>query len=95
MAEEKIPAAAFGSSMKGQAINLLDTVSGGISSRTKHLVVNTLLTVNIFPCLCPSAQAVPASRKLSSKEQRDCEVISRLIHSYFLIVRKSIQDRLD
>ncbi|KAL3063333.1 hypothetical protein OYC64_002993 [Pagothenia borchgrevinki] len=61
VAEEKIPAAAFGSSMKGQAINLLDT-------------------------------AVPASRKLSSKEQRDCEVISRLIHSYFLIVRKSIQD---
>ncbi|KAK5871559.1 hypothetical protein PBY51_004436 [Eleginops maclovinus] len=59
--EEKIPGAGFGSPVKGQAINLLDT-------------------------------AVPASRKLSVKEQRDCEVISRLIKSYFLIVRKSIQD---
>ncbi|KAM3867957.1 dynamin-1-like protein isoform 2-T2 [Diretmus argenteus] len=36
--------------------------------------------------------AAPASRKLSSREQRDCEVIQRLIKCYFLIVRKSIQD---
>uniref|UniRef100_A0A3B3S3R8 Dynamin-1-like protein n=1 Tax=Paramormyrops kingsleyae TaxID=1676925 RepID=A0A3B3S3R8_9TELE len=36
--------------------------------------------------------AVPASRKLSTREQRDCEVIQRLIKCYFLIVRKSIQD---
>ncbi|XP_046871923.1 dynamin-1-like protein isoform X2 [Hypomesus transpacificus] len=35
---------------------------------------------------------VPASRKLTSREQRDCEVIQRLIKCYFLIVRKSIQD---
>lgn len=31
-------------------------------------------------------------RKLSPREQRDCDVIERLIRSYFLIVRKSIQD---
>ncbi|KAH9508158.1 Dynamin-1-like protein, partial [Bulinus truncatus] len=30
--------------------------------------------------------------KLSSREQRDCEVIERLIKSYFMIVRKNIQD---
>uniref|UniRef100_A0A8C3A8C6 Dynamin-1-like protein n=1 Tax=Cyclopterus lumpus TaxID=8103 RepID=A0A8C3A8C6_CYCLU len=36
--------------------------------------------------------AVPVSRKLSAKEQRDCEIIQRLIKCYFLIVRKSIQD---
>ncbi|XP_017551829.1 dynamin-1-like protein isoform X1 [Pygocentrus nattereri] len=36
--------------------------------------------------------AVPISRKLSAREQRDCEVIQRLIKSYFLIVRKNIQD---
>ncbi|XP_067884511.1 dynamin-1-like protein isoform X1 [Heterodontus francisci] len=35
---------------------------------------------------------VPVSRRLSLREQRDCEVIQRLINSYFLIVRKSIQD---
>uniref|UniRef100_A0A665WE51 Interferon-induced GTP-binding protein Mx n=1 Tax=Echeneis naucrates TaxID=173247 RepID=A0A665WE51_ECHNA len=62
VAEEKAPPAGFGSPSKGQAINLLDTVS------------------------------VPASRKLSAREQRDCEVIQRLIKCYFLIVRKSIQD---
>ncbi|XP_054005658.1 dynamin-1-like protein isoform X2 [Hylaeus anthracinus] len=32
------------------------------------------------------------SRKLSDREQRDCNVIERLIKSYFYIVRKSIQD---
>ena len=32
------------------------------------------------------------TRKLSPREQRDCEVIERLIKSYFLIIRKSIQD---
>lgn len=31
-------------------------------------------------------------RKLTGREQRDCEVIERLIRSYFLIIRKSIQD---
>ena len=31
-------------------------------------------------------------RKLTTREQRDCEVIERLIRSYFLIIRKSIQD---
>nr|CAG4643040.1 EOG090X01UE [Ilyocryptus agilis] len=31
-------------------------------------------------------------RKLSDREQRDCEVIERLIKTYFYIVRKSIQD---
>uniref|UniRef100_A0A6Q2Y4K4 Interferon-induced GTP-binding protein Mx n=1 Tax=Esox lucius TaxID=8010 RepID=A0A6Q2Y4K4_ESOLU len=36
--------------------------------------------------------ATPVSRKLSAREQRDCEVIQRLIKCYFLIVRKSIQD---
>ncbi|XP_025107859.1 dynamin-1-like protein [Pomacea canaliculata] len=30
--------------------------------------------------------------KLSAREQRDCEVIERLIRSYFMIVRKNIQD---
>ncbi|XP_039745830.1 dynamin-1-like protein isoform X2 [Pararge aegeria] len=32
------------------------------------------------------------SRKLSDKEQHDCDVIERLIKSYFYIVRKSIKD---
>jgi dynamin 1-like protein len=31
-------------------------------------------------------------RKLTPREQRDCEVIERLIRSYFVIIRKNIQD---
>ncbi|XP_025405642.1 dynamin-1-like protein [Sipha flava] len=34
----------------------------------------------------------PSNRNLSEKELRDCDVIERLIKSYFYIVRKSIQD---
>lgn len=42
--------------------------------------------------LLPDVPDVPATRKLSSREQRDVDVIKRLIQSYFLIVRKNIQD---
>ncbi|KAM8965019.1 dynamin-1-like protein isoform 1-T2 [Sarcophilus harrisii] len=35
-----------------------------------------------------------ASRKLTQREQRDCEIIRRLLQSYFLIVRKNIQDSI-
>lgn len=43
--------------------------------------------VNLLP-----EEPTAGPRKLSAREQRDCEVIERLIRSYFLIVRKSIQD---
>lgn len=33
-----------------------------------------------------------SGRKLSEREQRDCEVIERLIKAYFYIIRKSVQD---
>lgn len=46
--------------------------------------------VNLLPEIPISAAA--ALRRLSPREQRDCELIERLIKSYFLIVRKSIQD---
>jgi dynamin 1-like protein len=36
--------------------------------------------------------STPPSRKLSPREQRDCDVIERLIRSYFIIIRKNIQD---
>ncbi|XP_050734280.1 dynamin-1-like protein isoform X1 [Eriocheir sinensis] len=34
------------------------------------------------------------TRKLTERETKDCEVIERLIKSYFYIVRKSIQDKV-
>ncbi|CAB3362921.1 Hypothetical predicted protein [Cloeon dipterum] len=42
--------------------------------------------------LLPEVPSQTSSRKLSDREQRDCDVIEHLIKSYFYIVRKSIQD---
>ena len=42
--------------------------------------------------LLPEVPSQTPNRKLTSREKRDCEVIERLIKSYFLIVRKNIQD---
>lgn len=76
------------SPLKSHAVNLLDVVGA----------VNSHVQVSCRSC-CQSGvffvlrQPVPVSRKLTAREQRDCEVIERLIKSYFLIVRKNIQDR--
>uniref|UniRef100_A0A336MNA8 dynamin GTPase n=1 Tax=Culicoides sonorensis TaxID=179676 RepID=A0A336MNA8_CULSO len=42
--------------------------------------------------LLPDVPINHSSRKLTDKEQKDCDVIERLIKSYFYIIRKSIQD---
>ncbi|XP_014094219.3 dynamin-1-like protein [Bactrocera oleae] len=42
--------------------------------------------------LLPDMPVQHGSRRLTDKEQKDCDVIERLIKSYFYIVRKSIQD---
>jgi len=45
--------------------------------------------INLLPTIPDST---PADLQLSDKEQRDCRIIEKLIKSYFVIVRKSIQD---
>uniref|UniRef100_A0A3Q3XAG8 Dynamin-1-like protein n=1 Tax=Mola mola TaxID=94237 RepID=A0A3Q3XAG8_MOLML len=64
------------------------------SSPQKGYAVNLLdvVVTDIIWRTCDGRDPVPVSRKLSAREQRDCEVIERLIKSYFLIVRKNIQD---
>ena len=56
-------------------------------SLANQSVLSPLKPVNLLP-------EVPTqhSRRLSDREQRDCDIIERLIKSYFYIVRKSIQD---
>lgn len=44
-------------------------------------------SVNLLPEIPEQQQ-----RKLTSREQRDCQIIERLIRGYFMIVRKNIQD---
>ena len=42
--------------------------------------------------LLPDVPINNTARRLTDKEQKDCDVIERLIKSYFYIIRKSIQD---
>lgn len=67
----------------------VDSASGKSSYSPQNLsmTASPVKAVNLLP-------EVPNShtRKLSPKEKKDCEVIERLIHSYFMIVRKNIQD---
>ncbi|XP_055545952.1 dynamin-1-like protein [Wyeomyia smithii] len=53
-----------------------------------HGVLSPTKPVNLLP----DVPMNHSSRKLTDKEQKDCDVIERLIKSYFYIVRKSIQD---
>ena len=50
-------------------------------------VISPIKPVNLLPEI-----PVQTGRKLNDREQRDCEVIERLIKSYFYLVRKMIQD---
>lgn len=85
---EDVPGSGPGSPLKG-AVNLLDVVSlKAYNMRMTGLLIDEFSKQSLF-----LLQPVPVARKLSSREQRDCEVIERLIKSYFLIVRKNIQDR--
>lgn len=56
-------------------------------SQSLSMSASPVKAVNLLPEV-PNSH----SRKLSAKEKKDCEVIERLIHSYFMIVRKNIQD---
>lgn len=58
------------------------------ASTPTHVVQSPAKPVNLLP----DVPMNHASRKLTDKEQRDCDVIERLIKSYFYIIRKSIQD---
>lgn len=76
------------SPLKSHAVNLLDVVG----TVTSHVQMSHRSGCK-SGCVFVFCQPVPVSRKLTAREQRDCEVIERLIKSYFLIVRKNIQDR--
>ncbi|KAF7490553.1 Dynamin-1-like protein [Sarcoptes scabiei] len=63
--------------------NLSDT-----NKKSETAVSSPVKAVNLLPeLLKPNSQ-----RKLTFKEEQDCQVIEKLIKSYFLIIRKNIQD---
>lgn len=66
-----------------------DTSTPVKSVPSSMITQSPMKPVNLLPEV---PMTTSLSRKLSPREQRDCEVIERLIKSYFLIIRKSIQD---
>jgi len=63
---------------------IVDGESGGAASSA----ISPVKPVNLLPEIPVQSMG----RKLNDREQRDCEVIERLIKSYFYLVRKMIQD---
>lgn len=66
----------------------IESVESSQSNTPTHGTMSPMKPVNLLP----DVPINTASRKLTDKEQKDCDVIERLIKSYFYIVRKSIQD---
>lgn len=81
--------AAQGSQVNGNPATEENGQQSSSSASSAHFVASPAKPVNLLPEV---PMATTLSRKLSPREQRDCEVIERLIKSYFLIIRKSIQD---
>lgn len=77
-----------------------ETVARDLSPSPVHRAVTQVVDVdNTATAISPVKPVnllpeipVQSGRKLNDREQRDCEVIERLIKSYFYLVRKSIQD---
>ncbi|KAI4466153.1 dynamin [Holotrichia oblita] len=65
--------------------NIDDVVSPEFDTKS---VLSPVKPVNLLPQVPNTSNF----RKLSENEEHDCEIIERLIKSYFYIVRKSIQD---
>ncbi|XP_072942245.1 dynamin-1-like protein isoform X8 [Epargyreus clarus] len=86
---KQIPAITDGHDNKSppQTNNSESPVTPQVNGSPENKVLTPQKPVNLLP-------EVPShtSRKLSDREQHDCDVIERLIKSYFYIVRKSIQD---
>lgn len=65
-----------------------ESTESSSSNTPTHSIMSPMKPVNLLP----DVPINTLSRRLTDKEQRDCDVIERLIKSYFYIIRKSIQD---
>lgn len=64
-----------------------------IENSSQNTPIHNALPSPVKPVnLLPDLPVHHNARRLTDKEQKDCDVIERLIKSYFYIVRKSIQD---
>ncbi|XP_030023592.2 dynamin-1-like protein isoform X1 [Manduca sexta] len=84
---KNVPAITDGHEKSSPPHNMENPVTPQMNGVPENKVLTPQKPVNLLP-------EVPSqtSRKLSDREQHDCDVIEKLIKSYFYIVRKSIQD---
>ncbi|CAG2109883.1 unnamed protein product [Medioppia subpectinata] len=73
--------------INGDADSGLDEATAGLVLSPSR-VQSPMKAVNLLPEVPTNTN----TRRLSPREQRDCDVIERLIKSYFMIIRKNIQD---
>lgn len=66
----------------------MESTESSSSNTPTHGVMSPMKPVNLLP----DVPINTSSRRLTDKEQKDCDIIERLIKSYFYIIRKSIQD---
>ncbi|CAI6353247.1 unnamed protein product [Macrosiphum euphorbiae] len=70
----------------------MNSVESSPATTPVHQMQNECMPSTIASSFSSMDLQSPSNRNLSEKELRDCDVIERLIKSYFYIVRKSIQD---
>ncbi|XP_044750589.1 dynamin-1-like protein isoform X2 [Coccinella septempunctata] len=76
----------------GEGQNDIDHLPNNIDAirnEAGNSVLSPVKPVNLLPSVPINSSGY---RKLSENEEHDCEIIERLIKTYFYIVRKSIQD---
>lgn len=76
-----------GGSVGSTPVHVASAVPAGLAAAAGLVAASPQKPVNLLPEV-----PIQSGRKLNDREQRDCEVIERLIKSYFYIVRKGIQD---
>ncbi|XP_044267116.1 dynamin-1-like protein isoform X1 [Tribolium madens] len=69
--------------------NHIGNVPESVKNEEIRSILSPVKPVNLLPQVPINSSSF---RKLSENEEHDCEIIERLIKSYFYIVRKSIQD---
>lgn len=73
--------------------NMLPPAPQSMENSASNTPVHNMLASPVKAVnLLPDVPSHHSSRRLTDKEQKDCDVIERLIKSYFYIIRKSIQD---
>uniref|UniRef100_A0A915PQF5 dynamin GTPase n=1 Tax=Setaria digitata TaxID=48799 RepID=A0A915PQF5_9BILA len=84
----------FQASPDGSSVGMPKTRIGDHFSRYHYAVdvVVSAVSARKPVSFLPEVPEKTITRKLTAREQKDCQIIERLIRCYFMIVRKNVQD---